>query len=116
LRGNSSSAAGIELGLIERVGSTQDSPTREQKTAKALRVARWQLYGIIQDAPRSVPKNTLQGLVNFALITDCFSISGYHLFPLLDSASWAIAVHDMEVEVPQIGMTLKEFLWFANQF
>ena len=56
---DSRSMVGVELGVFERVGSTPESPTRDRKIAKALRLSRWQLYDIISDAPASTPTSLL---------------------------------------------------------
>ena len=97
---HSKSSIRVELGVFERVGSNPDSPSRERKLAKSLRLARWQLYNIIASAPSSTSNSLLRSLVNVAIVTDCLNISCYHLLPLINKSCWALVINDRDLEVP----------------
>lgn len=88
---------------MERVGSKTDSPSRSYKTAKALRIARWQLTEIVRSSYPFVERSTLRKLINIAVITDCRTLYFYHVHPLLDPQDWVLVKHGAQVDIVERG-------------
>lgn len=91
---------GVELGVVERIGSRPNDSGRAKKHAKALRIGRRQLLDILHNAPESVDSDCRRHLVNTVYVTDALQLKCYHILPILPLQGWCIAVKDSEVEVP----------------
>lgn len=92
------------------MGSQPKDTPRVVKHAKALRVARWQVWDVIHKAPSSTPTALLRHIINTTFVTDVLSLTAYHLVPILELPDFVLVVKDSQLYIPDTFESLADLL------